>query len=302
MTQSASSSRINNDVESKSKYLIAFERFRNHKLGVIGVAIVVLYIFVALFGSLIAPRDPTATEAAVRHSSPSLEYPFGTDHQGRDVLSRTIVGAQPSLQVATVSVGLATILGVPLGLIAGYFRGYVDEAVMRSVDILLAFPSILLALVVIAIIGSGLQSTTIALGIAYTPILIRITRGSVLSVVEEEYITAAVAYGERSWRLMYKEILPNILPTLIVQITITFAFAILVEASLSYLGLGAQPPTVTWGTMISDGQTYILINSWMSFFPGISIVITVLGLTFLGVGLRDTFDPANNDPVEGDIQ
>lgn len=285
-----------------SQYHLAYRRFRRHRLGMIGLVIVVLFIFLAIVGPYIAPRDPTESQAAVRLMGPSTTYPFGTDNFGHDVLSRTIVGARASLRVAVLSVGMATVFGVTFGLISGYYRGYVDETIMRMVDISLAFPSILLALVVIAIMGPGLNRAILALGIAYTPLMVRITRGSALSEREEEYITAAIAYGQRNWKIMYKEMLPNLLPTIMVQATITFAFAILVEAALSYLGLSAQPPTVTWGLMIAETQENLVINPWMGLFPGLAIIVTVLGFTFLGIGLRDALDPKEGDTIGGDLQ
>ena len=285
-----------------SQYQLAYERFRSHRLGMIGLGIVILFALLALVGPYIAPRDPTATDSSIRLMGPSLAHPFGTDHFGRDVLSRTIVGARASFQVAVFSVGLATLIGVPFGLISGYYRGYVDEGVMRMVDITLAFPSILLALVVIAILGPGLNRAILALGIAYTPLMVRITRGSALSERENEYISAAVAYGQRNWKIMYKEMLPNIAPTIMVQVTITFAFAILVEAALSYLGLSAQPPTVTWGIMIAESQDNIVVNPWMNIMPGLVIIITVLGLTFLGIGLRDALDAKDKGAIGSDFQ
>lgn len=285
-----------------SQYHLAYRRFRSHRLGMIGLVIVIAFVLVAIAGPYIAPRDPTESAAARRLMGPSLAHPFGTDNFGRDVLSRTLAGARASLQVAVLSVGFATIVGVTFGLVSGYYRGYVDEGIMRMVDIALAFPSILLALVVIAILGPGLNRAILALGIAYTPLMVRITRGSALSEREEEYITAAIAYGQRNWRIMYKELLPNIAPTIMVQATITFAFAILVEAALSYLGLSAQPPTITWGIMIAETQENLTVNPWMGLFPGVAIMVTVLGLTFLGIGLRDALDPKDQDPVGGEFQ
>ncbi|RQG94845.1 ABC transporter permease [Natrarchaeobius chitinivorans] len=291
-----------NGFHDGSQFHLAYKRFRSHRLGVIGLVIVIGYLFFAIAGPIIVPRDPTAMDSASRLAGPSMAHPFGTDHYGRDVFTRTVVGARASLQVAVLSVGFATIAGVTFGLVSGFFRGYVDEAIMRAVDVMLAFPSILLALVVIAILGPGLNRTILALGIAYTPLMLRITRGSALSVREEEYVTAAVAYGERSWNVMFKEMFPNLFPTVIVQATITFAFAILVEAALSYLGLSAQPPTVTWGIMISEGQEVLTVNPWMSIFPGLAIIVTVLGLTFLGIGLRDSLDAQEDGTIGGGFQ
>jgi ABC-type dipeptide/oligopeptide/nickel transport system permease subunit len=266
-------------------------RFFQNRLAIAGLLIGGIYLIVGVLGPILAPHDPTAINAAARFQPPSLEHPFGTDTRGRDILSRVMYGARNSLYVAVIVVSIASSIGVTLGLVVGYFRGLVDEVVMRFIDVLFAFPAILLALLIITILGPGLTRAILALSVAFIPIMIRVTRGSAISIREEDYILAARAYGERSYKIMFREILPNLISVVMVQATITFAFSILAEAGLSYLGLSAQFPTITWGLMISEAQSDILRAPWTAIFPGLAIMITVLGLTFLGVGLRDALDP-----------
>lgn len=266
-------------------------RFLQNRLAVAGFIISVIYLFVGLLGPVIAPHDPTSIDATARFQSPSLYHPFGTDSNGRDILSRVMYGARQSLYVAAIVVVISSLFGITIGLIAGYFRGIVDGFIMRSIDVLFAFPAILLALLIIAILGPGLDRAIAALSIAFVPVMVRVTRGSAISVAEEEFVLAAKAYGERSYNIMFREMLPNLVSVVVVQATITFAFSILAEAGLSYLGLSAQYPTITWGLMVSEGQSDIVRAPWATVFPGVAIMITVLGLTFLGVGLRDALDP-----------
>jgi len=266
-----------------------------------GLGMLIVYAVLAIVGPELAPMGPDQIDATNTLAPPSGTHPFGTDSYGHDIFSRTLVGARQSLKVATLSVGFALFVGTPIGLVASYYQGKTDSVIMRSVDVMLAFPSILLALIVIAILGPGLNKAILALGIAYTPIMVRITRASGLSVRQEEYVLAAIAYGESNRGVMFNDMLPNLLSSVIVQATITFAFSILAEAGLSYLGLSAQPPTVTWGVMISEAQSVIEIAPWASLFPGIAITFTVLGLTFFGVGLRDALDPKGKDTIGSDM-
>lgn len=285
-------------VREGSQLDLIIRRFKRNKLGIVGLIVTGLYLFTAVFGPHFSPYDPSAMQATERFAAPSADHLFGTDRYGRDILSRVLIGARISLKVAALVVGFSTTVGVTLGLLAGYFRGWVDELVMRFVDVLFAFPSILLGLVIIAILGPGLNKAIFALAIAFTPIMIRITRGSTLSVREAEYVTAAIAYGESIPGIMFREMLPNLLSAVMVQATITFALSIILESGLSYLGLSAQPPTPTWGVMISQGQNVIEIAPWVGIFPGLAIMVTVLGLTFLGVGLRDALDPKTDVDTE----
>lgn len=273
------------------RYRNVIRRFRQNRIAVAGLVLTVIYFFLGILGPVIAPHDPIAIDAAARFQPPSLEHPFGTDTRGRDILSRILHGARLSLYVALVVVTVSGVIGVTLGLVAGFFRGLIDESIMRFIDVLFAFPAILLALVIITILGPGLNQAVAALSIAFIPIMVRVTRGSAISVREEDYILAARAYGETSFNIMFREMLPNLISVVMVQATITFAFSILAEAGLSYLGLSAQFPTITWGLMISEGQADITRAPWATIFPGLAIMVTVLGLTFFGVGLRDALDP-----------
>ncbi|QOS14098.1 ABC-type transport system permease protein (plasmid) [Haloferax gibbonsii] len=282
---------VQNGFREQSQAGLIVRRFIQNRLGMLGLVMSLSYFGIALIGPHIMPYDASTMEVVNRLAAPSLAHPFGTDQFGRDVLSRVILGARYSLRVSVLVVSVSALAGITLGLTAGYYGDLVDGAIMRFVDIMFAFPSILLGLVVIAILGPGLNQAIIALAVAYTPIMTRITRGSAVSVRTEEYVLAAITYGERNINIMFREMLPNLISAVIVQATITFAYATLAEASLSYLGLSAQPPTPTWGVMISAGQSFLTIAPWMSLFPGLAIMYTVLGLSFLGVGLRDALDP-----------
>lgn len=282
---------LRNGVREGSQLDIFIREFKQNKLAVAGLVITVSYVFVGVFAPYIAPYDPSAIDVVNQYQPPSLEHPFGTDSFGRDIFSRVIHGARISLRVATLSISFATVAGVMLGLTAGYYGGTVDEIIMRIMDVLFAFPGILLALVIIAALGPGLNKAIAALAIVYTPIMARIARGSALSIREEEYVMAAESYGESTLGIMIRDMLPNMIAAVMVQATISFAFSILAEAGLSFLGLGAQPPTPSWGILISLGQSSVENAPWVSFFPGLAIMTTVMGLNFLGDGLRDALDP-----------
>jgi peptide/nickel transport system permease protein len=290
---------VRNGIRKDSQLDLTIRRFRRNKLAVIGLGITLVYILVGALGPMITPYNPTAIDVPNAYAAPTLAHPFGTDQLGRDLLSRVILGAQISLKVATASIGFATVAGLSLGLTAGYYRGIVDEVIMRIMDVLFAFPSILLALVIIATMGPGLDKAIIALAIVYTPIMARIARGSAASVREEEYVMAARSYGEGSFGIMTRDVLPNMLAPVMVQATISFAFAILAEAALSYLGLGAQPPNPSWGIIITQGQQVMEQAPWVALFPGLAIMTTVMGLNFLGDGLRDALDPKMEGEIEG---
>lgn len=281
-------------VREGSQLDLTIRRFKRNKLAVVGLVVTIAYVTVGLVAPHITPYDPAAMNVPNQWAAPSLEHPLGTDQFGRDMLSRVILGTRISLTVGALSISFATVVGTTLGLVAGYYRGRVDEAIMRGVDIVLSFPSILLALVVIAVLGPGLSNTIIALGIVYVPSMTRITRGSALSVREEEYVMAARAYGESATGIMLRDMLPNLLAAVLVQATVSFAFVILSEAALSFLGLGAQPPTPSWGILISQGQESLQRAPWVSIGPGLAIMATVMGLNFLGDGLRDALDPTDD--------
>lgn len=269
----------------------ALRRFARHRLAMTGAGLVALLVFAALFGRAVAPYDPLAMDFGARFAPPSLAHPFGTDDFGRDVFSRILYGARVSLQVAFIAVGLSGTAGVALGLAAGYLGGWIDELVMRLMDVLFAFPAVLLAITVMAVLGRGVGNAMIAIAIVYVPIFARVTRGAVLSVRGRAYVTAARALGSRGDRVMLRHVLPNAVGPIIVQTSLSLAFAILAEAALSFFGLGTQPPDPSWGRMLSEGRGFLRQAPWMGVFPGLAIMVSVLGFNFLGDGLRDLLDP-----------
>lgn len=273
-----------------------FRRYRGNTKAVLGSVIVGILVVAALFGPMFISREAaiqiTVTE---RFMSPSLAHPLGTDNLGRDILLRVILGAQTSLYIGVLSVGIAVALGIPLGAVAGYDSGYLDDAIMRVMDILMSYPPLVFALMITAVIGANLTNALIALGIVYTPSFARVTRSEVVSVVEEDFVEAAKAVGERDSYIVFAEVLPNALAPVIVQSTITMAYAILTAAGLSFLGLGVQPPTPAWGLMISQAKQHLVRAPWMALFPGLSIAFTVLGFNLFGDGLRDVLDPTLKD-------
>jgi peptide/nickel transport system permease protein len=278
-------------------WLDALRRLARQPLSILSSLIVLILILTAIFGATLAPYDPNAMEMGNRFDSPSLNHPFGTDDFGRDILSRVMVGARVSLMVGIIAVTISAIIGSFFGLVAGYVSGFgfigrvVDEVIMRAMDILFAFPAILLAIAIMAARGRGIGNAMVAIGIVYIPIFARITRGSVLSVREEDFIEAARAIGSSNSRIMAKHIFPNILSPIIVEITLSLSFAILAEAALSFFGLGTQPPDPSWGRMLSEGRAYFQQSVWLAIFPGLAIMLTVLGFNLLGDGLRDALDP-----------
>ncbi len=259
--------------------------------GKIGVVLVLFVILAAVFANLIAPHDPIQMNTQHRMIGPSAYYPLGTDEFGRDILSRIIHGSRISLQVGLISVSIALVIGGVLGLVSGFFGGWVDSVISRLLDILFAFPEILLAIALLAVLGSELRNVMIAIGIVYTPSFARIVRGPVLSAKKQEYVEASRVIGASTMRTMFKHVLPNVAAPLIVQSTIAFSFAILTEAALSFLGLGAQPPDPSWGSMLSGGRRFVEQAPWMAIFPGVAIMIAVLGFNLMGDWLRDVLDP-----------
>lgn len=257
----------------------------------IGGIMVLGVLVAATVGPLLTPRDPVTINAASRLVPPGAEFWFGTDELGRDLFSRIIHGARVSLGVGVASVALAAAAGIVIGMIAGYRRGLVDTILMRVMDIIFAFPAILLALLLVALLGSDLRNLIVALTVVYVPAFARIARGSTLTVGAEPFVEAARSMGASDLRIMVRHIAPNIVAPLIVQFTVTLAYAILVEASLSFLGLGVQPPTPSWGNMLSTGKPFLEVSPWPAVVPGIALFITVLGFNLLGDGLRDALDP-----------
>jgi peptide/nickel transport system permease protein len=263
-----------------------------------GIVIITLLIFFTLFGPALSRYDPLAMDMSARLQPPSPEHLFGTDDFGRDVLSRVLSGARVSLKVGLIAVGISLTVGTIGGIFSGYYGGLLDEGIMRLMDVLFAFPAILLAIAILAALGPGVSNAMIAIGIVYTPIFARITRGSVLTVREEVYVDAARATGCRDNRIMSRHILPNVAAPIIVETTLSLAFAILAEAALSYLGLGTQPPDPSWGRMLAESRGYILDAPWLGIFPGLAIMFTVMGFNFLGDGLRDALDPRLKQVLE----
>ncbi|MEM6428577.1 MAG: ABC transporter permease [Deinococcota bacterium] len=273
----------------------AWQRFKRRPLALIAAAVIVLFIVVAIAAPWLAPFDPAQADFLSVRQAPSSKYLLGTDAVGRDVLSRVIFGARSSLIAGVISVVIALVFGVPLGLIAGYYRGFLDEAIMRFTDALLAFPFLILAVALAASLGPSLMNAMIAIGIATAPTFIRLTRGQVLSVQAEDYVQAAKALGTSDVRILIQHVLPNSLAPLLVQATLTIAQAIIAESSLSFLGLGVQPPTPSWGGMLNTARNFMSQAPWMAIYPGLSIYLTVLAFNLLGDGLRDAFDPRDDD-------
>jgi peptide/nickel transport system permease protein len=286
-------------VKSEGFWQTTLRRLLKHPVGRIGLIIVTVLVIMAAFGPWLSPYDPNAIDFNNRFSAPALAHPFGTDDFGRDTFSRVLYGARISLLVGVIAVSIAGTLGTFLGLIAGYTtRRWLDEVIMRAMDILFAFPAILLAIAILAALGKGIANAMIAIGLVYTPIFARIARGAVLSVRSEEYVTAARALGTRNSVILMRHILPNSLAPLIVETSLSLAFAILAEAALSFFGLGTQPPDPSWGRMLSEGRAYFQQSIWMALFPGLAIMFSVMGFNFLGDGLRDALDPKMKQMLE----
>lgn len=253
--------------------------------------VVVLLVGVAVAAPVVAPYDPSEPHYDHSLAEPSSTFPLGTDLTGRDVFSRLLFGARISLAVGVVAVSMAILIGVPIGSVAGYLGGWVDEGLMRLMDVLIAFPALVLALALVGALGPSLRNVILIIGVVYSPQYARLIRGSVLSVKEETYVEAARTTGVSHPTILFKHVVPNALGPVLVQATFHTATAILFEAALSFLGLGLQPPTATWGVMIADGRAYLPDQWWISTFPGIAIMMTVLSFNLLGDGLRDEFDP-----------
>jgi len=268
-----------------------WRRLSKRKSALVGLAVVLLMVFVAVFAPLLAPYDPAAQSWTLVRKAPSMAHWFGTDEAGRDMLSRIIWGARASLLAGLTSVAIAMAIGVPLGLAAGFLGGIIDGFISRFTDAMLACPFLILAIAFAAFLGPSLTNAMLAIGITATPLFIRLTRGQVLSIKAEEYIEAASAVGNPQWRIAVRHILPNILPQLMVQATLTIASAIIAEASMSFLGLGLQPPAPSWGSMLNSAQRFLSNAPWMALWPGMAIFMTVLSFNLLGDGLRDALDP-----------
>jgi peptide/nickel transport system permease protein len=269
--------------------LLLLRRLLRNKFTVFGLMITLGAVLTAILAPLLAPHSPVEI-FPVPMSPPSGEFLLGTDYLGRCLLSRIIYGAQVSMGVATFSVVISLTLGIILGLLAGFYEGTVGGVILRGMDILLSFPLVILALGIIAMLGPSMTNLTITIGVVYTPTFVRLVNGSVLSVKGNEYVRAAKALGSRDIRILVLHILPNIVAPIIVQASLTFSTAILVESALSFLGMGTQPPTPSWGAMISESRTMMELAPWTVIYPGLALSLTVIGLNLLGDGLRDAFD------------
>jgi len=293
--------KINGNPLDRHPMLEQLSQLWRNKTAIAGLIIIVIFILVAIFAPYISPHDPIETSLYDQLKPPfwyeggTSKNLLGTDDLGRDILSRLIYGARISLMVSVISVSLAFFFGTLIGAISGYKKGWIDNIVMRVMDIILSFPYILLAIVIVAYLGPSLKNAMIAIGITYVPRFARIVRGSVLEECEKDYVTAARAIGASEFRIIFLAILPNCMGPLIVQTTLNFASAILDAAALSFLGLGAQPPTPEWGAMIAQSRSLILRASWVMTLPGLAILFAVLGFNLLGDGLRDALDPRMRD-------
>ena len=266
-------------------------RLLQYRSAQIGLALVLVYVIVALFAGILSPYEPLDQHTKDRLQPPSPTYWLGTDDFGRDILSRLMHGATNSLRVALLSVAFACAVGTALGTVAGYTGGLLDNVIMRVMDVFFAFPAILLALTIVAALGPGAGNTILAIAVVYTPIFARVARGPVLSLKQMEFVEAARATGDRLPRILLRHILPNSLAPIIVQISLALSWAMLTEAGLSFLGLGTIPPAPSWGSMLSDSRKLMEIAPWMAVFPGLAIMLGVLGFNLLGDGLRDALDP-----------
>jgi peptide/nickel transport system permease protein len=269
---------------------VIFQLLKN-KGAIISIVFLFLLGFVAINANSIAPYDPVAMSGREIFNSPGARHLLGTDQFGRDILSRIIHGTKYSLQLGFISVLISLLVGVPLGLVSGYYGKWLDNIIMRIMDIMLAFPGILLALVFVAILGPGLENATIAVGVAAIPQYTRMVRGSILSAKENVYVEAAYLIGCKNFRILFVHLLPNVFAPIIVISTMSIAWAIVYGASLSFLGLGAQPPSPEWGAMLSNGRDYLRGQWWIATFPGLAIMLVVLAINILGDGLRDALDP-----------
>jgi peptide/nickel transport system permease protein len=288
LTATAGATSAENDETPTAR---AMRRFKGRKAAVFALAVIAIFVAAAVLAPLISPYNPDLQTWTAVRKAPSALHWFGTDDVGRDVFARVIYGARASLLAGVISVAIALLVGVPVGLISGYLGGFIDALFSRITDALLACPFLILAIALAAFLGPSLGNAMIAIGITTTPIFIRLTRGQVLAVKVEDYVEAARAVGNPHWRIALVHILPNILPALLVQATLSIAAAIIAEAALSFLGLGQQPPAPSWGSMLNAAQRFLVNAPWMAIWPGLAIFLTVLSFNLVGDGLRDAVDP-----------
>src|ERR1700742_2870655 len=288
-TFNAALAAVHDELESPARR--ALRRLFKRKGAVVGLVVLGVFILLAIAAPLVAPFDPIATSWSLVRKPPSVLHWFGTDDLGRDVLARVIYGTRASLLAGAISVGIALSVGVPLGLLAGYRGGFIDALISRITDAMLACPFLILAIAFAAFLGPSLGNAMIAIGVSTTPVFIRLTRGQTISVKVDDYVEAARAIGNPRWRIALFHILPNILPALLVQATLSIAAAIIAEAALSFLGLGQQPPSPSWGSMLNSAQRFLTNAPWMALWPGFAIFLVVLSFNLIGDGLRDALDP-----------
>ena len=278
-------------MEARSPASLALARFRGRPAAVAGFIVIALFVFVAVAAPWVAPYDPTATSWSLVRKAPSWMHWMGTDENGRDVLARIIYGARASLLAGVVSVLIAAGIGVPVGLAAGFLGGVVDLVVGRIVDAMLACPFLILAIALAAFLGPALTNAMIAIGVTAAPVFVRVARGATIDAATNEYVEAARALGNPPWRVALRHVAPNIVPPVLVQATLAIATAIIAEASLSFLGLGQQPPAPSWGSMLNSAQRFLSQAPWLAVFPGAAIFLAVLAFNLVGDGLRDALDP-----------
>ncbi|MDO8320304.1 ABC transporter permease [Rhodoferax sp.] len=269
----------------------ALRRLLRRKGAMVGLVFVLFFIVMAVFAPIFAPYDPVATSWSAVRMAPSQMYWFGTDEIGRDVLSRVVWGARASILAGLVSVGISMALGIPIGLLAAYVGGWTDSIISRFTDAMLAVPFLILAIALSAFLGPSLNNAMIAIGVSAMPVFIRLTRAQAMQIKVEDFVEAARAVGNPHWRIALRHVMPNVIPPLIVQATLSIAAAIIAEASLSFLGLGQQPPLPSWGSMLNTAKNYMDNAPWMAVWPGLSIFLLVLSFNLLGDGLRDALDP-----------
>lgn len=269
----------------------AWAKFRRSRAALLGAAIVLVFVLLAIFAPLVAAYDPAQVSFTAIRKAPSMAHWFGTDELGRDIFSRMVFGARASLLAGMCSVLIALAVGVPFGLLAGYFGGLVDGCISRATEALLSIPFLILAIALAAFLGPSLVNAMIAIGVSAAPLFIRLARGQVLAVKNEDYVQSTRSLGASNTRIILRHVLPNVMPALIVQATIMIASAIIAEASLSFLGLGLQPPNPSWGSMLNTAKNFMTQAPWMSIFPGSAIFLVVFGFNLLGDGLRDALDP-----------
>lgn len=279
------------DVLVRSPARLAIQRFRGRPAAVAGLIVITLFVALAVFAPLVAQYDPDKTSWTLIRKAPSLAHWMGTDENGRDVFARVLFGARASLLAGVVSVLIAAGIGVPLGLLAGFVGGVTDAVIGRVVDAMLSCPFLILAIALAAFLGPALSNAMIAIGVSAAPIFVRVARGATMDAATNEYVEAARALGNPPWRVAVRHVLPNIVPPVLVQATLAIAAAIIAEASLSFLGLGQQPPSPSWGSMLNSAQRFLTQAPWLAIFPGLAIFLAVLSFNLIGDGLRDALDP-----------